>query len=115
MTKDSQLFLWHRFFKDSKGPMAAAYQTNVDACNTGPIDSAGVGHIVMGASELCDAEKYDLQTVQDLLMKLRRQSISFVTLGTYGGFSGPEFAKAQLGKVWGLWSSDISSKARRTK
>ena len=99
MTKDSQLFLWHRFFKDNKGPMAATYQRFVDACTNGPIDSAGVGHILMCASELCDAEKYDLQTVQDLLMKLRRKSISFITLGSYGGFSGPDFSKVQMEKA----------------
>ena len=80
--------------------MATTYQRFVDACITGPIDSAGGRHIVIGASELCDAEKYDLQTVQDLLMKLRRRSISFVTLGSYGGFSGPEFAKVQMEKAW---------------
>ena len=100
MQKASTSFLWHRFFKESRGPMAVTYRKFVDACSTGPIASGSTGQILMGTSELCEEEKNDLQSVQDMLMKLRRKTVSFLALGSHGGASGPEFSKVQLEKAY---------------
>ena len=80
--------------------MAAIHQRFVYAYAIGPIAPGGPAQILMGTSELCEVEKYDLQTVQELLMKLRRKSISFFTLGTFGESSGPEFSRVQMEKAW---------------
>ena len=100
MRNDSQVFLWHRFFKESTGQMAHTYRKFVDACTTGPIASGTTAQIVLGTSELCEEEKNDLQKVQGLLMQLRRKSVTFMALGSHGGSSGPEFGKVQMEKAW---------------
>lgn len=46
------------------------------------------------------AEHEDLQTLQDLLMKLPREKTSLVVLGSHDGSSGPEFTDVQMQKVW---------------
>ena len=61
---------------------------------------AFVGQPVVGASELDEADREDLKQVQDLLMTLRRKTVSLVQLPSIGGASGADFAKIQLEKVW---------------
>ena len=61
---------------------------------------AQAGQIHVGASQLDEADKADLKQVQDLLMGLRRKTVSFVTLPSVGGASGAEFSKVQMEKVW---------------
>ena len=96
----SPVFLWHCYFKDSPKAMSVKYRAFVDACTAGPISLESSGTDLLGTTELTDADKEDLQKVQELLKVLRRKSVSFTTLPTIGGASGADYSKAQLEKVW---------------
>jgi hypothetical protein len=54
----------------------------------------------LGTSELSEHDKKDLTACKELLLKLRRKHVSFVTLPTIGGASGAEYSRAQLEKAW---------------
>ena len=93
-------FLWHRYLKESTKEMGARYRAFVDACTAGPIPSASTAQILMGTSELGDADKEDVKLTQELLMTLRRKTVSFVALPSVGGASGADYTKAQMDKMW---------------
>ena len=92
--------LWHCYFKESPKAMSVKYRAFVEACMAGPIPLASNGQDFLGTTELSEADKEDLQKVQELLKALRRKSVSFTTLPTLGGASGAHYTKAQLEKVW---------------
>ena len=94
-------FLWHRHLQESTTDMGIKYRAFLAACNKGPIapDTQDMPGIV-GASELSEDVKEDVQRTQKLLMKLRRDTVSFVKLPAAGGASGAEYTKAQMENMW---------------
>ena len=93
-------FLWHRYLSESPKQMGVKYRALVESCAAGPILPATGGPIILGASELGDEEQEELKRTQEMLLKLRRNSISFETLPTIGGSSGADYSKIQLEKLW---------------
>ncbi|CAK0838010.1 unnamed protein product, partial [Prorocentrum cordatum] len=97
-------FLWHRYFTDSTKEMGVKYRALTAACAAGPISTGtaegGASGVVMGASELAEADQEDLKKTKDLLLSLRRKSVSFVALPSVGGATGAERSTAQLQKLW---------------
>ncbi|CAK0878358.1 unnamed protein product [Prorocentrum cordatum] len=95
-------FLWHRYFTESTKEMGVKYRALTAACSAGPI-SAGTAEgaasgVVMGASELQEADQEDLQKTKDLLFSLRRKTVSFVALPSVGGATGAKRSAAQYAK-----------------
>ena len=94
-------FLWHRYLSESTKEMGLKYRAFVEACAAGPIvPAAGGQQSIVGASELGEEDQAELRKVQDMLMMLRRKSVSFEFLPSIGGASGPEYSKMQLEKLW---------------
>jgi hypothetical protein len=93
-------FLWHRYLKESPQMMGVKYRAFVDACTAGPIAAESAAQIFMGTSELTEADMEDLKHTQELLLALRRNTVTFVALPTIGGASGAEYTKAQMEKLW---------------
>ena len=91
-------FLWHRFLSDSTKEIGVKYRAFVEVCAAGPIVPAAAGEqqIIVGASELGEEDQAELATVQELLMTLRRKTVSFEILPTISGATGPEYTKMQL-------------------
>ena len=55
---------------------------------------------IVGASELAEEDQAELATVQEMLMVLRRKSVSFEIMPSVAGASGPEYSKMQLERLW---------------
>ena len=96
----SPAFLWHRYLNESPKEIGAKYRAFVDSCSAGPILPTPAGPSIMGASELDEEAQQDLRQVQEVLLALRRKTVSFVSLPSVGGASGAEYSKAQMEKVW---------------
>jgi hypothetical protein len=96
--------LWHRYFNESTKEMGVKYRALVAACSAGPIPAGpaakSASGVVLGASELEDGDQEELRKTQELLISLRRKTVSFVALPSVGGASGAEYSTAQLQKVW---------------
>ena len=58
------------------------------------------GQIVIGNSELTEADQEEFKQVQELLKNLRRKTVSFVALPRIGGASGAEYSKLPMDKLW---------------
>ena len=99
----STAFLWHRHLSDSGAELGVKYKAFLAACSVGPVTAApGASAAVagMGASELGESDQQEFKRAQELLLALRRQSVSFVALPSVGGASGAEYSQAQLNKAW---------------
>ena len=99
----SGTFLWHRHLTESTKDMGAKYRAFVDACTAGPIPTAPAGgsQPFVDTSEFGDADKEDLRKAQELLMALRRKTVSFVALPSVGGALAGDYTKAQMENMWG--------------
>ena len=93
-------FLWHRYLQESTEGLGAKYRAFSAACTSGPIPATSGAPLIIGTSELEEADKEDLLRVAETLKTLRRNTVTFVPLPTIGGASGADFSKAQLGKLW---------------
>ncbi|CAK0811629.1 unnamed protein product, partial [Prorocentrum cordatum] len=97
-------FLWHRYFTDSAKEMGVKYRALTAACAAGPISTGtaegGASGVATGAPELAEADQEDLKKTKDLLLSLRRKSVSFAALPSVGGATGAEHSAAQLQKLW---------------
>ena len=101
----SPSFLWHRHLSDSSAELGLKYRAFLAACAVGPVVPTAKGAASslavagVGASELAESDQQEFKKAQELLISLRRQSVSFTTLDA-GGASGAEFTQAQLSKTW---------------
>ena len=95
-----QSFLWHRYLQESSKEIGTRYRAFVEACQGGPISAEAAGSSIAGASELTDDAKEEAQELRRLLLKLRRNTVSFATLRAVGGASGADHSRAQLEKLW---------------
>ena len=95
-------FMWHRYLQDSNTQIALKYRQFVEACTSGPIVAGDNTQQLnfLGTSAFSEAEREDVKQVQDLLLNLRRKTISFQALATFGQFATAEYAKEQLEKTW---------------
>ena len=101
MQNNGSGFMWHRYFKESTTEMAAKYRGFMEYCSSGPIVAKSSTLLMpIGTSELCEMEKADLKTITDLLLKIRRQTLSFVAMPAVGGAAGGDYTKPRLEKVW---------------
>ena len=62
--------------------------------------AAGGQHTIVGASELGEEDQADLAKVQEMLLTLRRKTVTFEILPSVSGASGPEYTRVQLEKFW---------------
>ena len=80
------------------------YRAFVDGCSAGPIVAPAPGGsqkaFFVGASELDADDQADLAKTQELLIQLRKKTVSFHALPSVGGASGPEYSRPQLEKLW---------------
>jgi len=91
-------FLWHRYLQESEHEIGSKYRAFVAISQGGPISTDVAAPSLVGTTEFSDDVREELQEVQKLLMKLRRDTVTFVQLPTIGGASGAEYSKAQMEK-----------------
>ncbi|CAK0819347.1 unnamed protein product [Prorocentrum cordatum] len=93
-------FLWHRYLNESTKEMGVKYRALVAACSAGPIPAdpaaKSASGVVLGASELEDGDQEELRKTQELLISLRRKTVSFVALPSVGGVSGTAGKKTDV-------------------
>ena len=93
-------FLWHRYLQDCENEMGSKYRAFVAISQGGPISTDVAAPSFVGTTEFSDDVKEEIREVQKLLMKLRRDTVTFVQLPTIGGASGAEYSKVQMEKMW---------------
>ena len=94
----SPAFLWHRYLSDSSAELGLKYRAFLAASAVGPVAAApGASQNKMagvGASELGEGDQQEFKKAQELLMVLRRQSVTFGSLDAIGAASGTDFTQA---------------------
>ncbi len=104
MSKGCAGFLWHAWLYETSQQAGTAYRAFVAAFSSGPIPAApeedrNLG--LMGFTELKDAQKDELHSLQELLKRLRRSKVRFHSLpDDRGGSAAAEFSQAQLQSTW---------------
>ena len=108
------IFLWHRYLRESTKEIGAKYRVFVERCTAGPIKTVT---IPVGSSELDDHDKQDLKQVQNLLLELRRKTVTFVSMPAIGGSYGADFSKLQMENLGidASWTQVQQEKRRRAR
>ena len=95
-------FFWHRYLTiDSSKDLGRKYKEFLATVQDGPIAAATGAGVGIGASEMPESQALEIQKTKDKLQQLRKQTVTFITLPSAGGATGPEFSKAQLQTIWG--------------
>jgi len=78
MQSPAPAFLWHRYFTEGTKEMGVKHRAFVAACMPGPTSADPAANtasgVVMGTSELEEAEQEDLKKTKEVLMSLRRKT-----------------------------------------